>query len=61
MEWVPQIDFVASSSPCTSMCWRSSSSGSPPLLLVGSEQGAQVADCIAGFLFTPCHEPSTNG
>ena len=43
LEWVPQSDFEASSSACTAICWRSPSSGLPPLLLVGSESGAQVA------------------
>ncbi|KAK9907678.1 hypothetical protein WJX75_007998 [Coccomyxa subellipsoidea] len=42
-EWVPQTVFQGSaSSPCTALCWRCYSQVLPPMLLLGTEEGAKV-------------------
>ncbi len=41
--WVLQTEFEGSSlSECTSICWRSYSKTLPPMMLLGTKDGAQV-------------------
>ena len=42
-QWVLQHEFCAGTfSRCTALCWRDHSVGLPPMLLFGTEHGAQV-------------------
>ncbi|BDA47913.1 probable Nucleoporin SEH1 [Coccomyxa sp. Obi] len=42
-DWVLQTEFEGSSlSECTSLCWRSYSQALPPMMLLGTREGAQV-------------------
>lgn len=51
-DWVLQTELEGSSlSKCTSVCWRSYSQALPPMMLLGTREGAQVF-CYKGQLMS---------